>query len=202
MSEAPSDLVGRRRGLILAALALIVLMIVGGLLLGRKPEVQVASREEAPPEAPQPSAAPLSPTPVAPRPTASASAKSKFKPLEYMGDGIPIMPPEPDAPHDQPMHPHPITSAHLRIYRENNLLYQLNEAMDGRESVRLRALLAIYREEYPEDPNDMQTGYELIADCLDRPSPEVRARAEKYFKEEIASTLRRFVKRHCLETPP
>jgi hypothetical protein len=199
LNEQPSDMTRRRRTLVLAALALVALALVVGLLIGRKPKVEVAESESAPAEPAEVASAPLSGERRAPAPVAQP-AKRKPRPLEYMSDGVPIMPVS--SADEQPTgfaHPHPITSAHLRIYRENNLLYQLNEAMDGREVVRLRALLAVYREEYPEDPHEMQQGYELIADCIANPSDEVRARATRYFKEEIASTLRRFVLRHCLD---
>jgi len=110
------------------------------------------------------------------------------------------MPAGPDDPHPNTfVHPHPITPAHKRIFRENALLYQLNEAMDGREPARLRGLLKEYRDEYPEDPHEMQEGYTLIADCIEHPSEQTRTAARRYYDEEIASTLRRFVMRHCLQ---
>jgi hypothetical protein len=40
-------------------------------------------------------------------------------------------------------------------------------------------------------------GYALIADCLDDPGPASRIAGERYMKENRASTLRRFVERHC-----
>jgi hypothetical protein len=150
-------------------------------------------------------AAPRTPLPIAPATPARAAAPvltatTAPAPLEVMGDGVPIMPAGPNDPHPNTfVHPHPITPKHQRIFRENGLLYQLNEAMDGKEVTRLRALLAQYREEYPEDPHEMQSGYALIADCLERPSDETRAAAQRYYDEEIASTLRRFVMRHCLD---
>jgi hypothetical protein len=120
-----------------------------------------------------------------------------------MSDGVPIMPPGPDDPHPNTfVHPHPITPQHKRIFRENAILYQLNEAMDGNEAPRLRGLLKQYTDEYPDDPHDMQKGYALIADCIEHPSEDTRAAARRYYAEEIASTLRRFVMRHCLEDAP
>jgi hypothetical protein len=111
------------------------------------------------------------------------------------------MPPGPDDPRpDAPVHPHPITPQHLRIFRENALLGQLDGAMDVKDAAGLRKLLQTYREEYPEDPQQLQSGYELIANCLDRPGEATRAAAQKYFDEERGSTLRRFVLRHCLES--
>lgn len=124
--------------------------------------------------------------------------------LEHMSDGLPIMPPGPEYPRpDTFAHPHPITPRHVRIFRENALLFQLNEAMDGKEPQRLRGLLDQYRDEYPEDPHDMQKGYALVADCLERPSEAIRVAARRYWREEGASTLRRFILRHCLaDTEP
>jgi hypothetical protein len=195
--------VTQRRWVVLAALTLVALIGAIGWFLGRKPEVVEVTAHESVPEPPE--RAPAVPISTS-RPAVTVTpqpVQRKPAPLEYMSDGVPIMPAHPED--EQPntfAHPHPITSAHLRIFRENNLLYQLNEAMDGREVVRLRALLAVYREEYPEDPHEMQQGYQLIADCLDNPSDEVKKRAHRYFNEEIASTLRRFVLRHCLDNQP
>ncbi len=203
MSEQPSDTTRRRQGLLLAALTLAVLgAVVGWIVLREPPKARVAVKESAPVEPVQAPAAPVAKQRAAPAPAATSSQR-KPRPLEYMSDGMPIMPVSHDD--EQPTsfaHPHPITSAHVRIHRENNLLYQLNEAMDGREVIRLRALLAVYREEYPEDPQEIQEGYALIADCLEDPNGEVRARAQRFFDEEIASNLRRFVKRHCLANSP
>lgn len=205
MNASSSNTNQRRWAIPLAALSLALLVGVVGWRLGREPKVEVAERERErePVQAVVAAAASVSIWhPPPPRPSSAAEGKRKPAPLEYMSDGIPIMPVSNDDPHDFYAHPHPITPAHQRIYRENSLLYQLNEAMDGRESLRLRALLAMYRQEYPEDPNEMQAGYELIADCLDSPSDEVHARARRFFQEEVASTLRRFVLRHCLDGRP
>jgi hypothetical protein len=142
----------------------------------------------------------LAPTVVPPAPPTGPDAR----PFEYADDGVPFMPPGPNDPRpDRPVHPHPITPQHLRIFRENELLGQLDGAMDVKDAAALRKLLRTYRAEYPEDPQQMQGGYELIANCLDHPGDAAtRAAAQKYFDEERASTLRRFVLRHCLERQP
>jgi hypothetical protein len=183
------------------------ILIPAAMVLGLAAWVMV---RKAPPEEPAPLAeveqsepAPAVPPPERPvvaRKLPPPPAAPQPKPLEYMSDGVPIMPAGPDDPHPNTfVHPHPITPQHLRIFRENGLLFQLNEAMDGNEAPRLRGLLAQYRDEYPDDPHDMQKGYALIADCIEHPSDETRAAARRYYDEEIASTLRRFVKRHCLD---
>jgi hypothetical protein len=188
----------RRRIALLAALAL---GLAGWLLLRARPvaEPEVETVEE---EAPAP--APIAPPAPEPPPKKAApvlTATATPRPLEFMSDGVPIMPPGPNDPHpDTFVHPHPITPRHIRIFEENALLFQLNEAMDGREAPRLRALLTQYRLQYPEDPHDMQTGYSLIADCIEHPNDETtRAVAQHYYDTETASTLRRFVMRHCLD---
>jgi len=98
------------------------------------------------------------------------------------------------------MAPHPLTPQHQRIFRENNLIGDLNGAMDVNDAAGLRALLAQYREEYPEDAHVLQDGYGLIADCIERPGTETRAAAQRYYDEQLDSGLRRYIRRHCLET--
>lgn len=113
---------------------------------------------------------------------------------------LPLMPRDPHAPVPVgPLYPHPITEAHARIYRENNLLGALNGALDVEDAPGLRRLLAAYRDEYPEDPHALQAGYAIIADCLEHPGDEVLAVAHRYYESETASTLRRYVRRHCFE---
>ncbi len=105
--------------------------------------------------------------------------------------------PEPAA-NDDRGHPHPITPAHGRIFRENNFVGGLNGAMDVKDAAGMRRLLARYRAEYPEDSLALQAGYELIADCLEHPGAESEAAARRYYETETASALRRYVRRHCL----
>ena len=110
-----------------------------------------------------------------------------------------------DAPHreyDPAKHPHPLTGERARIHHENNLIQGLNDAMDSKDPDRLRQVLAEYRQSHPEDPHRLQEGYALIADCLDQPGPASRVAGERYMKENRASTLRRFVERHCVKTAP
>ena len=95
-------------------------------------------------------------------------------------------------------HPHPITPQHERIYRENTLTFALDGAVDVEDAPGIRRLLAIYRQEFPEDSLLTQQGYEIIADCLDRPGVGTRAAAQRFYDTEIASALRRHVRRHCL----
>jgi hypothetical protein len=108
----------------------------------------------------------------------------------------------PDLEYDPAKHPHPLTEERARIHHENRLIQSLNDAMDAQDPGSLRQVLADYRQSHPEDPHHLQEGYALIADCLDEPGPSSRVAAERYMKENRASTLRRFVERHCLKTAP
>jgi len=114
-------------------------------------------------------------------------------------DGIRIAPANSGEAHEEGMVPHPITEQHRRIFRENQLIGQLNGAMDAKDAHGLRALVAEYREEYPEDSHVLQEGYELIASCLEGATGGLREAAQTYYDERLDSGLRRYVRRHCLE---
>lgn len=140
------------------------------------------------------------PVPAAPRPATAAPEPHPAPVVEVAADGLPIMPRDTSAPTPPgPVHPHPVTEAHLRIYRENNLLGALNGAMDEKDASGLWRLLAQYRAEYPDDPHELQQGYEIVADCIEHPGAASTARARRYYETETASTLRRYVRRHCFE---
>ncbi len=166
----------------------------------------VMLRPEAPREPVEPPAevaeAVPPPAEVAPRPRLPPPAPPPArKPDEVVAsDGLPIMPADPNAPRpDGPVHPHPITPQHQRIYRENRLIGELNGAMDVKDVPGLRRLLEEYRRDYPEDDNMLQDGYAIIADCLEHPSEATRAAATRWAETHRGSTVRRFVNRHCLE---
>jgi hypothetical protein len=120
-------------------------------------------------------------------------------PVNFSPDGTPIRPAGSAEVNAEGMLPHAITPQHERIYHENNLIGDLNGAMDVKDVAGLRRLLKQYRDEYPEDANVLQDGYELIANCLERPGPETRAIAQRYYDEQLDSGLRRYIRRHCLE---
>jgi hypothetical protein len=82
--------------------------------------------------------------------------------------------------------------------RMDAIVGAMNDAMDLEDGARLRQILAVYRERFPEDPSQLQEGYGVIADCLERPSADARAAAQRYYDEERGSILRLFVGRHCL----
>jgi hypothetical protein len=103
----------------------------------------------------------------------------------------------PEAPLDA--HPHPITPEHQRIQQELRLVQGLNDALDLKDATGMRTLIAEYERHDPADENAMRAGYERIADCLEDPGDRTRAAARKYYDQERASTLRRYVRRVCLE---
>jgi hypothetical protein len=101
--------------------------------------------------------------------------------------------------HDEREHPHPITERHRSIQRENNLRALLNEAVTARNGERVRELLREYRLSHPEDPNRLQAGYQVLAECLTNPSDTARVEAARYYDAHRGSILRRSIRRVCLE---
>ena len=96
--------------------------------------------------------------------------ESEVAHADYLPNGQPIYPPGTAVPENaEGMAPHGISPAHMRIYRENNLVGNLNGAMDVQDVAGMRDLLKQYRDEYPEDEHVMQQGYELIANCIEHP---------------------------------
>jgi hypothetical protein len=170
--------------------------IVGWVVLrdGGATETEPAA-VEAPAVTAPPSPAAPTPAPVRPRP-----APPPIEEEHVADDGLPFMPAAPDAARPTgPVHPHPITPQHQRIYAENRLIGALNGAMDVRDVAGMRKLLKQYRDEYPEDANDVQEGYEVVADCFEHPGAEARAAAVRFGEEHRGSTLRRWVNRYCLD---
>jgi hypothetical protein len=70
--------------------------------------------------------------------------------------------------------------------------------MDVEDGAGVRRLANQYRREFPDDPNGLQRGYDIIADCLEHPGSEASAAGQRYYDVERGSILRRFVARHCL----
>jgi hypothetical protein len=181
--------------------------LVGALAIVLVAIAYFLRRAEAPPEIPPPSPedqpvpvveAPPPPAPPAPRVREAPRAPDKEEVVT--SDGLPIMPPHNDDPRpDGPVHPHPITPQHQRIFAENRLIGALDGAMDVRDVAGMRRLLEQYRREYPEDDHQLQGGYAVIADCFERPGAPARAAAERWVAAHNGSPLKRFVNRHCFE---
>jgi len=161
------------------------------------------TKSPVPPE-PMPAIEPArspSPTPAPPA-VASSPAPSPARSVEEQiaNDGIPIRGPGAIDDSDAALrHPHPITPAHERIYKENNMIGAMNAAMDLGNIVELRRLNREYREQYPEDSHLMQDGYDIIADCMERRTESNRIAAQRFYDTQIASMLRRYMRIHCLQ---
>ena len=140
--------------------------------------------------APAPAAVTVSPTPS---PTDSGAH-------DTANEGLPMRGPDPLDDSDAELrHPHPISPAHERIFKENNMIGAMNAAMDLGNVEELRRLNSEYRKEYPEDAHLLQVGYDLIADCMERRTAANRVAAERFYDTQIASALRRYVRIHCLQ---
>jgi hypothetical protein len=97
--------------------------------------------------------------------------------------------------------PHPLTPEHARLFRENQLFAAISSAVDQKDAARLRALLQAYAQEYPEDPQQVQRGFAVIADCIERPGEAATAAARAYDDRNRGSLVRRHLRRHCFERP-
>jgi hypothetical protein len=149
---------------------------------------------------PEPLSQAAPPQPAVTATPVHAPAHSAVHDHEVATDGLPFMPADPDAGVPPgPLHPHPITPKHERIFRENALYAQLNGAVDVRDAAGIRRLLKEYRDEYPEDEHRLQEGFEAIANCIEHPGEASRAAAQRYYDTEITSTIRRYVRRNCFE---
>jgi len=166
---------------------LIAIALLGALTI--RPRAKVPEPEPTPRE-------------VTPLPTRQQSLETAAQPGAVpVSMTLPITPASSPPRQEELRHPHPITPEHERIYRENELTFALDGAVDIEDVSGIRRLLAIYRSEYPEDSLVMQQGYEIIADCLAQPGERTRAAAQRFYDTEFASSLRRHVRRHCLERP-
>lgn len=173
----------------------IVLVVAGAATaawVGRTPE---ARRDE------RPSVAARTQPPAASQ-RAPAPFRWRAAPRSPVSDE-PHVAPEAPAPRDEERPPsHPLTAKHRVIQHELDLLRRLDDAYDRQDHAAMRSLLDTYREHHDDDVHALQAGYAVLADCLD-PSladdASTLARAHAYYDEARASTLRRFVRRSCLE---
>ena len=106
-----------------------------------------------------------------------------------------------DPPPEELRKPHAITPQHQRIFEENTRIASMNYAMDTGDFATLRRLNSERRKDYPEDADVLKEGYDLIADCLEQRTPRAVSAARRFWQAERASSLRRYVRRHCLEGP-
>jgi len=157
-------------------------------------EPPAAPAEEAPAE-PAPPKVLAASQPVAQPPPPQEKAHDHPPP----DDGLWVVGPRSDDPHEPGMHPHPITDEHRRIRAENELIQKLNDAMSIRDTKTMRAHVAEYRLLDPDDVDRSQLGYTVIADCIDHPGEASLAAAKSFYATQGHSPLRRFVRRICFE---
>jgi hypothetical protein len=105
-----------------------------------------------------------------------------------------------DSPSVPDLHPHPITPEHERLRRERAFVQELNQAIDFRDGLVLREALDAYRRQFPQDEQRLQQGYGIIADCLTVPGDAGRAAARRFYDAQRGSSLRRWVRRVCLDS--
>jgi hypothetical protein len=116
--------------------------------------------------------------------------------------------PAPDAPVTQlaaavesevaPPYPHPVTPAHVRNFREVDLLQGAWKALERRDFARARELVSAHRNDYPGQWDDMNEGLEILAECLQRRTPEIVERARVFHRQRTASMMRKRIRRFCL----
>ena len=163
------------------------------LLLGRETVPPNAQTRIEPPSIPPP------PGPaVDPAPTVAARGDQEKRDSTASLELTDIAPAPAQDSDDLARHPHPITPERIRIQRENQLIGAMNDAMDLADGATLHKILEQYENEYPENPNDLQEGYRVIADCLEHPDAQSTAAGQRYYDVERGSILRVFVGRHCL----
>jgi pyruvate/2-oxoglutarate dehydrogenase complex dihydrolipoamide acyltransferase (E2) component len=182
MTEAPS----RRRGW---AAALLVASGIAALAMFWR--VQSSSDTEQPGSEP---ARAVAPPLAAPQPQRAP---------EPMPAPAPVAAPDPDvtepAAYDPTRHAHPITAEHLRMYREDELLNGAWRALRKRDFARARELVTTHQSEYPASKAHMDEGLLLLADCMEHPSAESRAKAQAFYDTKTFSPMRRRLRRLCLE---
>ena len=134
----------------------------------------------------------------------SRSARSARSALPLPSAPLPasslnVVGPGPNDPHEPGMVPHPLDEAHARIDATNRLLQALNDAMSFRKVKEMRAMLVDYKKLDPEDVDQNQLGYSVIADCIESPGEASLAAARAFYDTRRHSPLRRFVRRICFE---
>lgn len=162
------------------------------------------SPSPAPEQAGESTPAPLPPPAQPPRPLPQRPPEPPPAPDEHVAeDGVGFMPMHEGDPRPPgPLHPHPITPAHRRIFAENRIAFALDDATDAKDIAEMRRLLEQYRREFPEDQWMLQGGYAVILECLEHPGPASRAAAERWLDQNNGSTVKRSVLRDCIQSQP
>jgi hypothetical protein len=185
------------RLVVVLALALSAVVIAAGWLLWPRQAERLAAPSLA---------EDTTPTALTSAPPARVLARDTKRPAapapgEHVADdGIGFVPPHDGDPRPSgPLHPHPISPQHQRIFAENRIAFALDDATDAKDVAVMKDLLAQYRRDFPEDQWQLQGGYAVIIDCLEHPGPESRRAAERWLDQNNGSTVKRSVLRNCVE---
>jgi hypothetical protein len=100
---------------------------------------------------------------------------------------------------DHHAHPHPITPDHERLYRDVDLLQEADEAIKTGEYARARVLLAQHHRELAGMSAVEEEGLLLLADCAEHGRAEDVERVRSFYEEHTDSSVRRRLRRACLE---
>jgi hypothetical protein len=95
--------------------------------------------------------------------------------------------------------PHPITPDHLRLYHDADLLRAADAAIRAGRFDDARARVAQHHRELNGMSAREEEGLLLLADCAERRSAHSVARVQRFYDEHTDSTLRRRLRRACLE---
>lgn len=95
--------------------------------------------------------------------------------------------------------PHPITQDHRRLYRDLDLLHAADLAIRDERYDEARALLAEHHRELPDLSQVEEEGLLLLADCAEQPNAANVARVQSFYDRHTSSTIRRQLRRTCLE---
>ncbi len=107
--------------------------------------------------------------------------------------------PEAQPARDDHDHPHPITRDHERLYRDVDLLREADDAIKAGDYDRARALLAQHHRELGGMSAVEEEGLWLLADCAEHGRAEDVERVRSFYEEHTESTVRRRLRRACLE---
>jgi hypothetical protein len=179
LSPAMSALRRRRWWVIAAASSAAAALGAAWLVRGQAPE----ERAGGPPEAPE---SPFNP------------------PAPRIDVWRPAPAPPPAGPLPGAAEPHPITPERLRMEEQHQLFDQVAAAIQALQFDRARALLHEHQERFSDAEawTDLHEAWRVIADCLEYPGPQSKARGLRFVDQERGSSMRRRVRRACLEVAP
>ena len=95
--------------------------------------------------------------------------------------------------------PHPISADHARLYLDMDLLSAAERAIKDAHYEEARALLEEHHRALPGMSDVEEEGLLLLADCVEEPSEQNVAVVRAFYDLHTDSTIRRSLRRACLE---